>query len=230
MVKLELIPDIYWRLDKATNKSSLTSTGVSMIKNKLYSEPEFSEWITKVAGDQEQQEQQQEQVLQEYYRVATSMIDKFLEQTNNKEDNSHGTEALRKAIEGQKGYEEVSIGVHFPAPTAEGPVFKTYSLRPIEHFSLDSQGKAVITEQGENYLHDQFYGNTQGRSYMQKLANKDEFMEDIVKGVRDAIENTLENNQDYKEVLDDWINERMKDHYKKFIPNIVFTIPLRTID
>lgn len=37
MVKVSLIPDIHFRVDKATNKSQLTSTGTTIIKNKLFS-------------------------------------------------------------------------------------------------------------------------------------------------------------------------------------------------
>lgn len=222
MVKVALRPIIHFNILK--NKSQLTSTGVSLISKSLFADTEFSSWIAKVAGNEQHDK---DQILQAYLNAGTNMIDHILE---NKDD--PGLELLRKAIESSDPkYNDVSIAINYPDPTTEGPVFKTYALKPMHDFTLDTDGRSQITEAGENHIYDQWYGNTQGRNYLEKLANKDGFREDMVKGAKKIIDDTLEQNNDYKLALEDWVNDRMQDNYKKIHTrhNISYTIAVQII-
>ena len=151
------------------------------------------------------------------------MIDNILE---NKDD--PGLDILHKAMESSDPkYNDVSIAIDYPSPTSEGPVFKTYSLKPIEDFSLDTEGKAVITEQGETHIYEQFYGEKSSRDILKNAYNAEGFVSIVVEGATDSINEILANDTDYKEVIEDWQADRLKDSYKRFVPPLVFRVPLQ---
>lgn len=222
---VKLVPDIHWRLRKGTNnRSELSSIGVTLIKNKLYSEPEFKTWIASVTGDNSKDKNQ---ILQHYLETATNTIDHFLEQN----DKSAGSEMLRKAIESPADpkYRDVGIGITFNPPTAEkdgSPLFKTYNLR-LGDFTIDPEtNKVILTEQGKSFLHQQFY-DTDSLKIMQSAAFPDRVMNNIIEDTTDKINEILDKNEDYKEIVLDWQANRLKDSYKKYIVPLVFTKALK---
>ncbi|MDX1373811.1 MAG: hypothetical protein R3321_15155, partial [Nitrososphaeraceae archaeon] len=110
MVRVALRPVIHFNVDK-NNTSQLTSTGVSLISKSLFANSAFNDWVAKVAGSGNKDE-----ILQEYLKAGTSMIDHILEN-----DKSTGQELLRKAIESSDPkYNDVSIAITYPDPTEDG--------------------------------------------------------------------------------------------------------------
>ena len=146
--------------------------GVIKIKNSLLGDSAFSEWIASVAD-----EENKNQIMLGYLKASIDMIDNMLE---NKEDDP-GFDILHKAMESSDPkYNDVSIAIDYSPPNREGPVFKVYSLRPIEDFTLDSEGKtATITELGESHIYEQFYGEKQSRDILKNAANAESFLENI---------------------------------------------------
>jgi len=225
MVKLGLYPDIHWRLNK-NNKSSLTSLGVEVIKRKLLEEPDFKTWIASVSGSQEDQEI----ILQHYLEAATNVIDGYLEQIE--KEGGYAKEALQKAIDGDPKYNDVGISVEIPAPTIENgsPIMQSFKLKPVEHFTLDSNNnnKATLTEEGKSYIYSKFYGDVSSRDILKSAAFPDTVMNNILESTTDKINEILEKDRDYREIVLDYQDNKLKESYIKYLPSLVFSIPLRT--
>jgi len=137
-MRVALRPVIHFNVDKTNNKSQLTSTGVSLISKSLFADTDFSGLVAKVAGNSKESK---EEILQEDLRAGTNMIDHILEQKND----DPGQDLLHKAIESSDPkYNDVTIAIDYPAPTEEGPVFKTFSLKLISDLILSDNGKTAV--------------------------------------------------------------------------------------
>ena len=221
MVKLGLYPLLHWRLDKSTNKSSLTSLGIEVIKKNLLNEPDFKVWIASVSGSQEDKDM----ILQHYLDTATNVIDGLLEQTE-----GHAKETLQKAIAGEKGFEDINISVEIPAPTLEqggNAIFQNFELKPVEHFTLDNN-KAVLTEPGKSYIYSKFYGDVSSRDVLKSAYAPDTVMNNIFDSTTDKIIEILSKDRDYREIVLDYQDNKLKESYIKYLPPLVFSVPLRT--